>query len=51
MLRWTDMRGKTWLVTGSTSGIGRVTALELAKMGATVVMVSRDAARGEAAVR
>ncbi len=45
------MRGKTCLVTGSTSGIGRVTALELAKMGATVVMVARDAARGEAAVR
>lgn len=44
------MRGKTCLVTGSTSGIGRVVALELAKMGATVVMVARDAARGEAAV-
>lgn len=44
-----DMCGKTCLVTGSTSGIGRVIALELAKMGANVVMVARDAARGEAA--
>ena len=44
------MRGKTCLVTGSTSGIGRIVALELAKMGANLVMVARDSARGEAAV-
>jgi NAD(P)-dependent dehydrogenase (short-subunit alcohol dehydrogenase family) len=35
-------------VTGSTSGIGKVTARELAKQGATVVLVSRTRAKGEA---
>ena len=38
------------MVTGSSSGIGKATALGLAKMGATVVMVCRDAVRGEAAM-
>ena len=42
------MKGKTCVVTGATNGIGFVTALELARMGATVVMVCRDPARGEA---
>jgi NAD(P)-dependent dehydrogenase (short-subunit alcohol dehydrogenase family) len=41
------MQGKICLVTGSTSGIGRVTALELAKMGATVVLACRDKSKGE----
>ena len=41
-------QGKVCMVTGATSGIGKATALELARMGATVVMVSRDRARGEA---
>ncbi|GHO46043.1 SDR family oxidoreductase [Ktedonospora formicarum] len=44
-----SMRGKVCLVTGSSSGIGKVTARELAKMGATVVMVCRDRGKGEAA--
>ena len=39
------MAEKTCLVTGATSGIGRVTALELAHMGADVVIVGRDPAR------
>jgi NAD(P)-dependent dehydrogenase (short-subunit alcohol dehydrogenase family) len=39
----------TCLVTGATSGIGKETALRLAMLGATVVIVSRDAARGAAA--
>ena len=30
------------MVTGSNTGIGKVTALELAKMGATVIMVTRE---------
>src|SRR5215467_12204786 len=42
------MQGKICLVTGSTSGIGRVTALALAKMGATVVPACRDKSKGEA---
>jgi NAD(P)-dependent dehydrogenase (short-subunit alcohol dehydrogenase family) len=43
------MAGKTCIVTGASSGIGKETARELARMGARVVMVSRDRARGEAA--
>lgn len=39
------MQGKTCLVTGATSGIGAVTALELARLGATVVVAGRDAAK------
>ncbi|MDX2076576.1 MAG: SDR family oxidoreductase [bacterium] len=36
------MQGKICLVTGATNGIGEVTAHELAKMGATVVIVGRN---------
>ncbi len=43
------MAGKTCLVTGATRGIGRVAAVELARQGATVVLVGRDRARAEAA--
>lgn len=46
-----DMRGKVCIVTGSSSGIGKETASELAGMGATVVMVVRDRERGESAMR
>ncbi len=38
-----DMTGKICLVTGSTNGIGKSTAIELARMGATVVIIGRDA--------
>ena len=44
------MRGKVCLVTGGTSGIGRVTAVELARKGARVLIAGRDEARGAAAV-
>jgi NAD(P)-dependent dehydrogenase (short-subunit alcohol dehydrogenase family) len=44
------MNGKVVLITGATNGIGRVAALELAKMSANVVVVGRDAARTEATV-
>ncbi|MCQ8277681.1 SDR family NAD(P)-dependent oxidoreductase [Acetobacteraceae bacterium KSS8] len=39
-------RGATYIVTGPTSGIGRATALELAKRGA-IVLVGRDAKKLE----
>lgn len=44
-----NLQGKICLVTGSSSGIGKVTARELARAGATVVMVCRNRAKGEAA--
>ena len=44
------MRGKVCLVTGGSSGIGQATALGLANMGATVIVVGRDRSRGEAVV-
>jgi len=40
------MHGKIALITGANSGIGFVTAVELAKMGARVLMVCRDSERG-----
>lgn len=43
------MQGKVCLITGSNSGIGKVTAREMAKRGATVVLLCRNRAKGEAA--
>ncbi len=43
------MAGKVCVVTGASAGIGRATALALARMGARVGMVSRSRERGEAA--
>ncbi|WP_202865902.1 SDR family oxidoreductase [Paenibacillus contaminans] len=43
------MKGKIAMVTGANSGIGKATALGLAKQGAEVVIVCRDRVRGEAA--
>lgn len=36
------MQGKVCLVTGATNGIGKISALELACMGATVIVVGRN---------
>jgi len=43
----TDLKGKTALVTGSTSGIGRATAFALAARGAHVLVVGRDEQRAK----
>lgn len=45
-----DLTGRICLVTGASTGIGKVTARELARMGGTVIMVSRDPGRGQAAL-
>src|SRR5260221_11601028 len=47
----TSMAGKVCLVTGATAGIGLETARELARRGATVVIVSRSRERCEATAR
>jgi retinol dehydrogenase 12 len=44
------MKGKVCLVTGATSGIGKVTAQALAARGATVVAVGRNPAKSAATV-
>ena len=40
-----SLNGKTILVTGASSGIGKQTAIECAKLGATVIVTGRDATR------
>lgn len=42
------MRGRVCLITGATSGIGNATALGLGRMGAELVLLCRDRAKGEA---
>lgn len=55
MAKWTaadlpQMSGRTVIVTGASSGIGLVTAHELARVGARVVLAVRDVAKGRAAL-
>ncbi|MGZ5213663.1 MAG: SDR family oxidoreductase [Actinomycetota bacterium] len=49
--RSASMAGKTVLITGGTSGIGRATASGLAVMGARVAITGRDRERAEHAAR
>lgn len=44
------MNGKICVVTGANTGIGKATALGLARRGATVVLACRDADKGRAAL-
>ncbi|MGW0880629.1 oxidoreductase [Streptomyces sp. NPDC002671] len=46
-----DLTGRTAVVTGANSGLGYVTARELARKGARVVLACRSEARGSEAVR
>jgi retinol dehydrogenase-12 len=43
-----DQRGRTFLITGATSGIGKSTALALAARGANLILASRSQPRAEA---
>jgi NAD(P)-dependent dehydrogenase (short-subunit alcohol dehydrogenase family) len=54
--KWTadeipDQGGRVAIVTGANSGLGLVTALELARHGAEVVVASRGVEKGEAAAK
>jgi NAD(P)-dependent dehydrogenase (short-subunit alcohol dehydrogenase family) len=54
--KWTaadlpDLSGRTVVVTGASSGLGAITARELARAGAHVVLAVRDVAKGEGVAR
>jgi len=44
------MKGKICMITGANSGIGKATAIGLAHLGATLVLVCRDQTRAEKAI-
>ncbi len=46
-----DLTGKTIIITGANSGIGKAASMQLAGMGANVVMMCRNRERGELALQ
>jgi dehydrogenase/reductase SDR family protein 12 len=46
-----SLRGRTVVITGATSGLGRAAAAQLAEFGARVILVGRDSDKAEAARR
>src|ERR1700712_4488136 len=46
-----NLAGKTFIVTGASSGLGEVTSRELARAGAHVVLAVRNVAKGEAVAK
>jgi len=50
MAKPVNMSGKTCVVTGANSGIGKETALELARVGTRVLLVCRNVQKGESAL-
>src|SRR5689334_6608834 len=56
MTDWTaedlpSFAGRTVIITGANSGLGEITARELARKGAAIVMAVRNTGKGEAAAR
>src|SRR5687767_11168834 len=45
-----DLQGKTIIITGANAGIGKAAAIQLAQIGATVIIACRSAERGSKAL-
>ncbi|HEY0251525.1 MAG TPA: SDR family oxidoreductase [Kofleriaceae bacterium] len=45
-----DLVGKNFIITGASAGIGKVTALELSRRGAHVIMANRSRAKSESVI-
>ena len=45
-----NLSGKNALVCGSTQGIGKASAIELALLGATIILLARDESKLKAAL-
>ena len=42
-----DVKGKWTLITGGCRGVGRLTAIEMAKLGANIILQGRDKSHAE----